>query len=139
MKPLSLAAVALSGAMVGFGLAYSTLIQPEIVFNLLLRYDFGPLLTLGIASVIVLWVLEFVPRRMARPVLEPAFDAPPVPGAGAALAGALFAGAGWGLCGVGPDAVIAGLGAFNGRLWYAAVGMGAGFLMGGLLLRRRSG
>jgi hypothetical protein len=127
MKPASVLAIAGCGAMVGFGLALAAMIQPEIVLNFLRLNDFGPLLTLGSAALITLVTQRWAARRMPRPLLEPAFDQPaPVPGLRATIVGAAIAGAGWGLCGLGHGAAIAGLGARNWPLACLLAGLIAG-------------
>lgn len=138
MKPLSLLAVLVCGAMFGFGLAFSTMIRPEVVLNFLRFRDMGLLLVLGGAVVVAALAYQLGPRLMRRPVLEPAFGTHPVFGRRDTLAGAAIFGVGWGLCGVCPGPAIAGLGAGNWPLLYALAGIFAGAYLHGLVASRHA-
>lgn len=126
LKPLSLVLIVACGAMFGFGLAFSTMIRPEVVLNFLRFYDFGLLLVLGGAVAVTLLAYQIAPRVMPRPLLEPAFGTHPQFDTRETVVGAAIFGIGWGLCGVCPGPAIAGLGAGNFPLILALLGMFAG-------------
>ena len=121
-----------AGALFGFGLSVSSMIRPEVVLSFLRFQDFGLMLVMGGAVVVVLLAYQLAPRFMQRPVLDDHFHAhPSVWNRDTALGAALF-GVGWGLCGVCPGPAIAGLGAGNFSLLWALVGIGLGALVQGL-------
>jgi hypothetical protein len=127
----SLATLA-SGALFGFGLSISTMIRPEVVLSFLRFKDFGLMLVMGGAVVVVLVAYKLVPRLMARPLLDDHFHThPSVWNRDTAIGAALF-GVGWGLCGVCPGPAIAGLGAGNWDLLWALGGIALGALAQGL-------
>jgi len=108
--PRMLATLA-AGALFGFGLSYSTMIRPEVVLSFLRFQDFGLMLVMGGAVMVVLLAYKLTPRLLARPLLDDHFHAhPSVWNRDTAVGAALF-GVGWGLCGVCPGPAIAGLGA----------------------------
>lgn len=126
------ASTLLAGALFGFGLSYATMIQPEVVLSFLRFQDFGLMLVMGGAVMVVLIVYKGAPRLMRRPVLDDHFHAhPSVWNRDTALGAALF-GVGWGLCGVCPGPAIAGLGAGNFDLLWALAGIALGALAQGL-------
>jgi uncharacterized protein len=126
MKPVSLLAVLVCGVMYGFGLAFSSMIRPEVVLRFLRLHDMGPLLVLGGAVAMAALAYQLAPRLMQRPLLEAGFGSHPIIGQRDALVGAAIFGIGWGLCGVSPGPAIAGLGAGNWPLLYALGGILAG-------------
>lgn len=127
MKPVTFLAVTGCGAMVGFGLSLATMIQPEIVLNFLRMNDLGLLLTLAAAALVTLVTYRWATQRMPRPLLEPGFEPfPPVQNPRGAMLGAAVFGAGWGVCGIGSGAAMAGLGAGNWPLAWALAGLIAG-------------
>lgn len=127
----SLATLA-AGALFGFGLSVSTMIRPEVVLSFLRLSDFGLLLVMGGAVMVVLLVYQLAPRLMARPLLDNHFHThPSVWNRNTAMGAALF-GVGWGLCGVCPGPAIAGLGAGNWSLLWALAGIALGALVQGL-------
>lgn len=129
--PRSLATLA-AGALFGFGLSISTMIRPEVVLSFLRFQDFGLMLVMGGAVVVVLLAYKLAPRLMARPLLDDHFhEHPSVWNRDTALGAALF-GVGWGLCGVCPGPAIAGLGAGNFDLLWALAGIALGALVQGL-------
>lgn len=123
MKPASLLAVLAGGVLFGFGLALSTMISPEVVLSFLRQRDFGLLLVLGGGVCVTFVAYRFVPRVMAKPVLEVRFETHPSTLNRDTIVGAAIFGAGWGLCGVCPGPAIAGLGAGNWPLLLALAGM----------------
>lgn len=139
MKPVSLLVVLVCGAMFGFGLALSTMIQPEVILGFLRLHDFGLLLVLGGAAGVALIAYQFGPRLLARPVLERVFGQHPSVLNRDTILGAVIFGAGWGLCGVCPGPAIAGLGAGNWPLAWALLGLAAGAFVHGRFFGRPEG
>lgn len=66
-----------AGALFGFGLSYSTMIRPEVVLSFLRFEDFGLMLVMGGAVVVVALVYKLAPRLLARPLLGDHFHAHP--------------------------------------------------------------
>jgi uncharacterized membrane protein YedE/YeeE len=125
-------ATLISGMLFGFGLSYATMIRPEVVLGFLRFSDFGLMLVMGGAVLVVLLVYQLAPRWMARPLLGDVFHKhPSVWNRDTAVGAALF-GIGWGLCGVCPGPAIAGLGAGNWSLLWAVAGIALGALAQGL-------
>lgn len=131
MLARSLATLA-AGALFGFGLSVSGMIQPEVVLSFLHFSDFGLMLVMGGAVLVVLLAYKLAPRLLTRPLLGDHFHAHPSAwGRDTAVGAALF-GVGWGLCGVCPGPAIAGLGAGNWDLLWALGGIALGALVQGL-------
>jgi uncharacterized membrane protein YedE/YeeE len=118
--------VLLSGALFGFSLALSTMIQPEIVIGFLMWRDMGLLLVLGGAVIVTFVAYRLAPRVLARPWTGGEFLKHPSVMAPRTLLGAAIFGLGWGMSGVCPGPAIAGLGAGNLPLAIALVAMIAG-------------
>jgi uncharacterized protein len=137
MKPISLVAVLAGGVVFGFGLALSTMIQPEVVLSFLRLQDFGLMLVLGGAASVATVAYQLAPRLMRRPVFERDFGAHASELNRDTLAGAAIFGIGWGLSGVCPGPAIAGLGAGNWPLLLALAGMAAGAYAHGRVASRR--
>jgi uncharacterized protein len=126
MKPRALLFVALSGALFGFGLALSTMVQPEVVIDFLLWRDMGLLLVLGGAVVVTFVAYRVMPKLFARPWVGETYTTHPSEMSVRTLAGAAIFGVGWGLSGVCPGPAIAGLGVGNWPLALALAGLAAG-------------
>ena len=125
-------ATLLAGALFGFGLSVSSMIRPEVVLSFLRFQDFGLMLVMGGAVMVVVLAYQLAPRLLARPLLDDHFHKHPSAwGRDTAVGAALF-GVGWGLCGVCPGPAIAGLGAGNWDLLWALVGIALGALVQGL-------
>lgn len=124
--PASLAMVLASGVLFGFGLAWSTMVQPEVVLSFLVGRDLGLLLVLASATAVAFVVYQAAPRLMKRPLLEPTFGVHPSVLDARTIGGAAIFGVGWGVCGVCPGPAIAGLGVGNWPLAFALAGMLAG-------------
>ena len=121
-----------AGALFGFGLSFSTMIRPEVVLSFLRLQDFGLMLVMGGAVLVVLLTYKLSPRLLQRPLLDDHFhEHPSVWNSDTAVGAALF-GVGWGLCGVCPGPAIAGLGAGNSSLLWALAGIALGALVQGL-------
>ncbi len=126
-----------AGALFGFGLSVSGMIRPEVVLSFLHFQDFGLMLVMGGAVVVVLLSYQLAPRLLRRPLLDDHFHAhPSVWNRDTAVGAALF-GLGWGLCGVCPGPAIAGLGAGNFSLLWALAGIALGALVQGLSAKPR--
>lgn len=138
MKPVSLLAVLLSGIVFGFGLALSTMIQPEVVLSFLRLQDFGLLMVLGGAATVTALCYQFAPRLLQRPLLEAAFGRHTAAMSTQTMTGAALFGVGWGISGVCPGPAIAGLGAGNWALLFAVSGMLAGAYVQGWLASRNA-
>ncbi|HQR98293.1 MULTISPECIES: DUF6691 family protein [unclassified Polaromonas] len=121
-----------AGALFGFGLSYSTMIRPEVVLSFLRFEDFGLMLVMGGAVVVVALVYKLAPRLLARPLLDDHFHTHPSAWNRDTAVGAALFGVGWGLCGVCPGPAIAGLGAGNWDLLWALAGITLGALVQGL-------
>ena len=128
MKPMNLVLVLICGALFGFGLALSTMIQPEVILSFLTWNDFGLMLVLGGAAGVTILAYQFAPRAMNKPLLAAEFGKHPSVMSRDTLLGAAIFGVGWGLSGVCPGPAIAGLGAGNWPLVWALTGIviGAG-------------
>lgn len=135
-KALSRALATLAAGMLfGFGLSYSTMIRPEVVLGFLRFSDFGLMLVMGSAVLVVVLAYKLLPRWLERPLLDDHFHVhPSVWNRDTAVGAALF-GVGWGLCGVCPGPAIAALGAGNFSLLWALAGIALGALVQGLRAR----
>jgi len=134
---LDSAATLASGALFGFGLAWSTMIRPESVLNFLTFSDLGLLLVLGSAVGINLLVYQGLPRLRKTPVLGGEFQTRPFALDKQSLCGGVLFGIGWGICGVCPGPALAGIGAGNGDLLIALVSIFIGAGLHGLWASRR--
>ena len=132
MAFLKMLATLLAGSLFGFGLSISTMIRPEVVLSFLRFQDFGLMLVMGGAVLVVLLVYKLTPRLLARPLLDDHFHTHPSVWNRDTLVGAALFGVGWGLCGVCPGPAIAGLGAGNWSLLWALTGIALGALAQGL-------
>jgi uncharacterized membrane protein YedE/YeeE len=115
-----------AGVIFGLGLAWSTMVQPEVVLDFLLWHDFGLMLVLGAGVAVVMAGYQGLPRVMKGPVLGGAFGKHAAKLDRRTVAGAALFGMGWGLSGVCPGPAIAGLGTGNWGLAWAVVGLLAG-------------
>jgi hypothetical protein len=138
MKVSTLIVALLTGVLFGFGLAYSSMVKPEVVLSFLRFQDLGLLLVLGCAVLVTAIAYKALPRIMARPVLGGEFGRHPSEMSRRTLGGAALFGVGWGLSGVCPGPAIAGLGIGNWPMLVAILGMFAGAYVQGLLASARS-
>ncbi len=127
-----LVATLASGTLFGFGMALSTMIQPEVVLSFLRFSDFGLLLVMGGAIVVAMLAFQLGPRVLNRPLLDKTFNKHSSAWNRETATGAALFGMGWGLCGVCPGPAIAGLGAGNWSLLWALGGIVLGALVQGL-------
>jgi len=121
-----------AGTLFGFGLALSTMIQPEMVLSFLRFKDFGLLMVMGGAIAVVLLTYQLAPRLLGRPLFDRTFQTHPSAWNRNTLQGSALFGIGWGLCGVCPGPAIAGLGAGNWDLLWVLAGIALGALAQGL-------
>jgi uncharacterized protein len=121
-----------AGMLFGFGLSYATMIRPEVVLSFLRFQDFGLMLVMGGAVIVVMLVYQLAPRLWAWPLLDTHFHKHSSVWSRDTLGGAALFGVGWGLCGVCPGPAIAGLGTGNGDLLWALAGIALGALVQGL-------
>ncbi len=124
MKTLAVALV--TGVVFGFGLSWSTMVQPEVVLDFLRWRDFGLLGVLGAAVVVAGLGFNLLPRVMQGPVLGGSFGKHAAAMGAKTIVGAAVFGVGWGLSGVCPGPAIAGLGVGNWALGWAVAGLFAG-------------
>jgi uncharacterized membrane protein YedE/YeeE len=135
MKRSTVIVALVTGVLFGFGLAWSSMVKPEVVLSFLRFQDFGLLLVLGGAVAVTAIAYAVLPRIMARPVLGGAFDRHRSAFTRRTLGGAALFGVGWGLSGVCPGPAIAGLGVGNWPMLIAILGMFAGAYVQGRLAR----
>jgi hypothetical protein len=124
-------ATLLAGALFGFGLSLSTMVQPQVVLGFLRFQDMGLLLVMGGAVLVALLAYQLAPRLMRRPLLDDHFHRHPSTWNRDTARGAALFGLGWGLCGVCPGPAIAGLGTANWDLLWALAGIALGALAQG--------
>lgn len=132
LTPGKLLAVLAAGALFGFGLALSTMVQPEVVLSFLLFEDFGLMLVMGGAVLVTLLAYKLAPRVLGRPLLGGYFHQHVSHWNRDTLTGAALFGVGWGLAGVCPGPAIAGLGTGNWSLLWALAGIALGALAQGM-------
>ena len=128
----SAAVTLLAGALFGFGLSLSTMVQPQVVLGFLRFQDMGLMLVMGGAVLVALLAYKGAPRLMKKPLLDDHFHPHPSTWNRNTAVGAALFGVGWGLSGVCPGPAIAGLGTGNWDLLWALGGMAAGALEQGL-------
>ena len=126
-------AVLVSGALFGFGLALSTMVQPEVVLSFLRFQDWGLMLVMGGAVLVTLLTYQLVPRLCTRPLLGDHFAVRPAILDRDTVLGAAIFGVGWGICGVCPGPAIAGLGTGNAAMLVALGGIVLGAYLQGVL------
>jgi len=126
MNPPRFAAVLAGGMLFGFGLALSTMVQPEVVLGFLRFRDWGLMLVMGGAMGVTLLAYRYAPRRLRAPLLGGGFDRHVSRLDRDTVLGSAIFGIGWGLCGVCPGPAIAGLGTGNLGLLWALLGIVAG-------------
>ena len=136
MKPKSLLVILMTGVLFGFGLALSTMIQPEVVLSFLRLEDLGLLFVLGGAASVTAVCYQLVPRVLNKPILEANFGRHSASLDRQTLGGAALFGIGWGLSGVCPGPAVASLGTGNWPILFALAGLFAGAYVQGWLASR---
>jgi uncharacterized membrane protein YedE/YeeE len=126
-----------AGVFFGFGLAYSSMVRPEVILSFLRFQDFGLLLVLGGAVFVTTLAYYVLPRIMAKPLFGAAFGKHPSAMTKGTIGGAALFGVGWGLSGVCPGPAIAGLGVGNWPLLVSIGGMLAGAYVHGWIASRK--
>lgn len=135
---MNMLATLAAGVLFGFGLALSTMVQPEVVLSFLRFQDFGLMLVMGGAVAVTLVAYRLAPRLMGQPLLGGYFHQHVSAWNRDTLWGAAIFGVGWGLCGVCPGPAIAGLGTGNWTLLWALLGIALGALAQGWRASRSS-
>jgi uncharacterized protein len=135
---MNILATLAAGVLFGFGLALSTMVQPEVVLSFLRFQDFGLMLVMGGAVAVTLVAYQLAPRLMGQPLLGGYFHQHVSTWHRDTLQGAAIFGVGWGLCGVCPGPAIAGLGTGNWTLLWALLGIALGALAQGWRASRPS-
>ena len=135
---MNMLATLAAGVLFGFGLALSTMVQPEVVLSFLRFQDFGLMLVMGGAVAVTLAAYKLAPRLMGQPLLGGYFHQHVSAWNRDTLQGAAIFGVGWGLCGVCPGPAIAGLGTGNWTLLWALLGIALGALAQGWRASRPS-
>lgn len=124
-------AVLAAGVLFGFGLALSTMVQPEVVLSFLQFQDAGLMLVMGGGVVVTLLAYWLIPRALKAPLLGGRFHQHVSHWNHDTLLGSALFGIGWGLSGVCPGPAIAGLGTGNWSLLWAVGGIALGALVQG--------
>lgn len=127
-----------AGALFGFGLACSTMVQPDVILAFLRFQDWGLMLVMGGAVAVTLLAYQLLPRLQRQPWLGGHFQRHPSEWNRRTALGALIFGVGWGLCGVCPGPAIAGLGTGNLSMLWALLGIFLGALLQGWQARTPS-
>lgn len=121
MRVRDVLVMVVGGAVFGAGLAWSTMLSPEVVLQFLRWQDMGLALVMGGAVAVVLPVFRWAPQWLPRPLVSGRFGTHMSLMNRDTVIGAAVFGVGWGLCGVCPGPAIAGLGAGN---WAGLVALG---------------
>ncbi|MEZ5703087.1 MAG: DUF6691 family protein [Burkholderiaceae bacterium] len=100
LSPARLLAVLAAGALFGFGLSLSTMVQPEVVLGFLRFQDAGLMLVMGGAMGVTLVAYKLLPRVLKKPLLGGYFHWHVSHWNRDTLVGAAIFGIGWGLVGV---------------------------------------
>lgn len=125
-----------TGVIFGFGLAWSRMVEPEVVLGFLRGRDFGLLLVLGGAVVVTAVTYALLPRLRPRPLYADAYGRHVATMSRDTILGAALFGVGWGLSGVCPGPAIAGLGVGNVPLLWSVGGLLLGAYVQGRLARQ---
>jgi uncharacterized membrane protein YedE/YeeE len=130
--------VVVAGALFGFGLALSGMIQPEVVLSFLQFQDWGLMLVMGGALMVALAAYRLFPRIRPTPLLGAGFEPHTARMHRDNFVGSALFGVGWGLSGVCPGPAIAGLGTGNLELLWVIGGTLAGAWLQGVWADRGS-
>ncbi|WP_018715200.1 DUF6691 family protein [Brachymonas chironomi] len=122
----------LAGLLFGFGLALSTMMMPEIVLEFLMLDDLGLMLVMGGGIAVATLGLVLGPKLLKKPVFAETFDRYTSGVTRNMLVGSALFGIGWGLSGVCPGPMLAGLGVGNWDVLWGITGMALGALAHGL-------
>lgn len=125
------------GSLFGFGLAYSRMTRPEIVLDFLRLVDLGLILVLGLASIIALLAVNFLPVVMRGPLAGGSFSPRLRDLDARVILGAIIFGVGWGISGFCPGAAIASIGTGNYPIIAGVAAMFLGAYVHGALASAR--
>jgi uncharacterized membrane protein YedE/YeeE len=117
------------GLLFGFGLAWSTMVQQEIVLGFVQLRDLGLAVTMGGALVITVPIYQLTARLRRRPPLGGEYERFARRVAPKNVIGGVIFGVGWGLSGICPGSALASIGVGN---WPILAGV-AGMLLGAYL------
>lgn len=127
--------VLIASALFGFGLSYSTMIQPEVVLSFLRFDDFSLPWVMGCSATITMITYQLLPRLAGKPLFAKTFRAHAATLDRNTLVDAAIFGIGRGISGVCPGPAIAGLGAGNWPMLISLVGIFAGSYLHGRVMR----
>ncbi len=133
----TLLAALIGGLLFGFGLAWSTMIRPEIVLGFLRGHDMGLILVLGGGAFTAMLFFQLAPRLLRKPLWGQKFDQRDTVALRNTIVGAAIFGIGWGLSGVCPGPAYAGLGAGEWPLLWVVAGLFLGAWIQGRLMHHR--
>lgn len=128
--------IVIGGAVFGLGLALSGAARPEITLSFLRLEDFGLLLVMGAALVIVLTTYQLLPRIKQQSVLGDTFSPRVGEVKKETVFGAVIFGIGWGISGLCPGTAFAALGMGNWPVLLGVMAMFVGALLYGLYKQR---
>ncbi|MBS3148661.1 YeeE/YedE family protein [Candidatus Woesearchaeota archaeon] len=111
------------GLLFGFGLAFSGMAKPEIVLSFLQLTDFGLLLVMGAAVLIVSTSYFLLPCLMRKPIVGAEFVKYTQPFDKRTVIGASIFGVGWGISGLCPGSALASLGMGNLPVFFGIAGL----------------
>lgn len=127
----------IGGALFGFGLAFSGAARPDIVLTFLNLADFGLILVIGTAFLIMLFAIQIVPRILKKPPYGEYYDGHDgFPVTKKKIVGAVIFGIGWGISGICPATSFAAVGMGNFAVLVGVAGMFLGMLVYGSLISR---
>ncbi|MEN9373821.1 MAG: hypothetical protein RIR79_1373 [Pseudomonadota bacterium] len=132
VNAVNLLVTLISGALFGFGLAFSTMVQPAVIFGFFQGMDYGLLLVMVGAIAVVFPVYRWFPRYVQHSGLGEGFQTHPAVWNRDTLIGSALFGMGWGLSGVCPGPALASVGTGNGNILWALLGIALGALLHGL-------
>lgn len=132
-----LAIILVGGLLFGFGLAWSGLVQQEIVLSFLRLEDLGLAVMMMGALLVSTPLYQIAPRVRERPPFGAAFERFPRRVTSRNVIGGAIFGIGWGLSGVCPGAVLASLGTGNWPILAALAGLLVGAYLQGAFLPER--
>lgn len=122
----------LGGLLFGFGLAYSGMAKQEVVLSFLQLSDFGLLLVMGTAVVIVSTAYFLFPRFVKKPFAGKEFVKYTQVFDKRTVIGASLFGVGWGISGLCPGSALASLGMGNFPVLFGIAGLFAGAYVQGI-------
>ena len=131
-------AVLLAGVLFGFGLAASTMVQPQVVLSFLRLEDLGLMLVMGGGVAVIALAFALAPRLLRQPLLGGHFERHTAAWNRDTVWGSALFGIGWGLSGVCPGPAIAAMGLGQWDLLWSLLGLFIGAGLQGWQANRRS-